>query len=76
MDNTLIRKVEDFLSNEENIIFRDGVTEDDTIASAEKALNVSFDKDYIEFLKLFGGSFAGLLFMVLKIPKCFPIKQL
>ncbi len=60
MDNTLIRKIEDFLSNEENSIFRGAATEDDTIANAEKELNVSFDKDYIEFLKLFGGSFIGI----------------
>ncbi|MGQ7853702.1 SMI1/KNR4 family protein [Pedobacter sp. WC2501] len=60
MDNTLFRKIEDFLSNDENVIFRGGPTECDMIAIAEKELNVNFDKDYIEFLKLFGGSFVGL----------------
>lgn len=60
MNIDLVNRISNFLSNIENNDFAGKPVDEVTINEAEKILNVSFDKDYKEFLTLFGGSFVGV----------------
>ncbi len=60
MNTELISRVENFLFDKNNRFFLGKPSIDSIIADAEHKLNVKFDKDYIQFIKLFGGSFIGL----------------
>ena len=60
MNESLIKRIEYFLFDKDNSLFLGKPAEDKIITDAEKKLNVKFDKDYIQFIKLFGGSFVGL----------------
>lgn len=60
MNDLLIKRIDDFLSRDENDIFKGVPVDFQEIIQAEKDLDVNFDEDYVEFLTLFGGSFVGL----------------
>jgi hypothetical protein len=57
MKQELIDKIKSILSN--NDLFAGKFVNEEIIKNAEKELNVNFDKDYIQFLSLFGGSYTG-----------------
>lgn len=57
MNKELIANIEKYLLD--NDLFEGTPSDDEEINKAEKELNVSFDEDYREFLKLFGGSYVG-----------------
>ncbi|MCH4829560.1 SMI1/KNR4 family protein [Flavobacterium columnare] len=57
MKQEIIDKIKSILS--ENELFAGKPVDEEIIKNAEKELNVNFDKDYIQFLSLFGGSFTG-----------------
>ena len=60
MNDNLLKRLEDYFSNEENSLYKGQPATDEQISNAEEALDIKFDKDYIEFIKLYGGSFVGL----------------
>jgi hypothetical protein len=55
MNEILINRITNFLEDD----FSENKSTDLEIQEAEKELNVSFDNDYKEFLKLFGGCYVG-----------------
>lgn len=57
MKQEVIDKIKLILS--ENDLFAGKSVDEETIKNAEKELNVNFDKDYVQFLSLFGGSYTG-----------------
>lgn len=57
MKQELIDKIKLILSD--NDLFAGESVNEETIKNAEKELNVNFDKDYVQFLSLFGGSYTG-----------------
>lgn len=59
MNDNLVNRISEFLSDSDNELFAGKPATTDQIEEAEKTLNVSFDKDYKQFLELFGGSFVG-----------------
>lgn len=57
MKQEIINKIKLILSD--NDLFAGKPVDQETIKNAEKELNVNFDKGYVEFLSLFGGSYTG-----------------
>lgn len=57
MKQEVIDKIKLILS--ENDLFAGKSVDEETIKNAETELNVNFDKDYVQFLSLFGGSYTG-----------------
>lgn len=57
MKQELINKIKVLLSK--NDFFSGKPVNEEIIKKAEKELNVNFDKDYIQFLTIFGGSYTG-----------------
>lgn len=57
MKQQVIDKIKTILSD--NDLFAGKSVDELVIKNAEKELNVKFDKDYTEFLSLFGGSYTG-----------------
>jgi hypothetical protein len=57
MIQEVIDKIKLILS--ENDLFAGKSVDEETIKNAETELNVNFDKDYVQFLRLFGGSYTG-----------------
>ena len=57
MRKEIIDKIKLILSD--NDFFAGKSVDEETIKNAEKELNVKFDKDYVQFLSLFGGSYTG-----------------
>ncbi|NDV94593.1 SMI1/KNR4 family protein [Dysgonomonas sp. 521] len=60
MKKEIIKKLKDFFSSEDNQILAGKPATDEQIRNAEELLGVKFSEDYIEFIKLFGGAYAGL----------------
>jgi hypothetical protein len=60
MNDKLLKKLKTFLFDEENKEFVGKSATDEQISQAESLLGVKFSDDYIEFIKLFGGAYAGL----------------
>jgi hypothetical protein len=60
MNTKLIKKLKKFLLNEENSEFVGKPATDEQIIEAENKLGVTFSDDYIAFIKLFGGAYAGI----------------
>lgn len=58
MKQELINKIKLLLS--ENDLFAGKSVNEETIKNAETELNVNLNKDYVQFLSLFGGSYTGL----------------
>ncbi|BFM45634.1 hypothetical protein CFS9_42750 [Flavobacterium sp. CFS9] len=58
MKQELIDKIRLILSD--NDLFAGESVDEEIIKSAENELNVKFDKDYVQFLSLFGGSYTGV----------------
>ena len=56
----LIKKLKKFLLNEDNSEFVGKPATDEQIKEAETKMGVKFSDDYIEFIKLFGGAYAGI----------------
>lgn len=57
MKQEVIDKIKLILS--ENDLFAGKSVDEETIKNAETELNVNFNKDYVQFLSLFGGSYTG-----------------
>lgn len=57
MKQELIEKIRLILFD--NDLFAGKSVNEGIIKNAEKELNVNFDKDYVQFLTLFGGSYTG-----------------
>jgi hypothetical protein len=57
MKQELIDKIKLILSD--NDLFAGKSVDEEIIKNAEKELNINFDKDYVQFLSLFGGSYTG-----------------
>lgn len=57
MKQELISKIKLILSD--NDLFAGKPVNEEIIKKAEKELNVNFDNDYVQFLRLFGGSYTG-----------------
>ncbi|MGM1050209.1 MAG: SMI1/KNR4 family protein [Bacillota bacterium] len=60
MNKELLNKIENFLNREENSSLIGKPASIQEIKNAEKMLNVKFNDQYIEFIKLFGGAYGGL----------------
>jgi len=59
MDASLIRRIESFLNKSEFEGLKGEPATDEDILNAEQVLNVKFNEEYIQFIKLFGGACAG-----------------
>lgn len=57
MKKELVDKIRLILSD--NDLFAGKPVDEEIIKNAETELNVNFDKDYVQFLMLFGGSYTG-----------------
>ncbi|MBD2861169.1 SMI1/KNR4 family protein [Paenibacillus oceani] len=60
MKEELMERLRQFLGRADNASLSGTPAGDEQIASAERLLDVRFDADYIEFIKAFGGAYAGL----------------
>ena len=60
MNDALIHRLEHFLAKEENSTLRGEPALDDEIRAAEEKLDVKFHGDYQDFIKRFGGAYAGM----------------
>ncbi|KOP78410.1 hypothetical protein AMS59_11095 [Lysinibacillus sp. FJAT-14745] len=60
MDANLISRIESFLNKSEFKGFKGIPATDEEILNAEQVLNVKFNKEYVQFIKLFGGACVGL----------------
>ena len=56
MKNELIERIKVFLEDED---YTQNLATDEEINRAENLLKVSFDSDYKQFIKLFGGAYVG-----------------
>ena len=60
MNKELLNKIDNFLRKEENSSLIGKPASIKEINNAETFLNVKFNDQYIEFIKLFGGAYGGL----------------
>ncbi|EPY08598.1 SMI1 / KNR4 family protein [Paenibacillus alvei TS-15] len=60
MNKELLNKIENFLNREENCSLVGKPASIQEIKNAEKMLNVKFNDQYVQFIKLFGGAYGGL----------------
>ena len=60
MNAKLVKKLKEFLFDKENIELVGKPATYEQIKEAENRLGVKFSGDYIEFIKLFGGAYAGI----------------
>src|SRR3954462_6602722 len=60
MNDALIHRLEHFLAKEETSPLRGEPALDDEIRAAEEKLDVKFHGDYQDFIKRFGGAYAGM----------------
>lgn len=58
MNVELVKKIDSFLNKHDGL--RGQPATDTEIKEAENILNIKFNDEYIEFIKLFGGSFCGI----------------
>jgi hypothetical protein len=60
MKDALMKRLEVFLHREDNRSLLGIPASPEEIVKAQQQLNVSFHEDYIDFIKMFGGAYAGL----------------
>lgn len=60
MNDALMRRLEVFLHREDNRTLLGIPASHEEIVKAEQQLNVKFHEEYIDFIKTFGGAYAGL----------------
>lgn len=60
MKESLIERLKLMLLREDNLTLVGHPASQDEINHAVQLLNVSFHKDYVQFLRMFGGAYAGL----------------
>lgn len=60
MNTKLTNKLKKFLLNEDNSGLMGKPATDEQISEAENKLGIKLSDDYIEFIKLFGGAYAGI----------------
>lgn len=60
MNEILMRRLQIFLSREDNGTLMGQLASDAEIAQAEQRLGVRFHEDYRQFIRAFGGAYAGL----------------
>lgn len=60
MNEKLLKRLKDFFSKEENKNLVGKPATDEQIKDAENILNVRFDSQYVQFIKNFGGAYAGV----------------
>ncbi len=61
MNQDILKRLKKFFSKEEHKILMGKPATDEQIRNAEKILNVNFDIQYVEFIKNFGGAYAGIV---------------
>ena len=66
MTSSLIKKIDSFLSREDNIVFRATPADNDEILMAEKQLSLKFNADYKEFILRYGGAYVGIAIYAFK----------
>lgn len=59
MKEELMERLQRFLGREDKASLTGTPAGDEQITAAERLLDVSFDSDYIEYIKTFGGAYAG-----------------
>lgn len=60
MKESLFERLKQILLREDNLTLVGLPASQEEIAHAEQELNVSFHEDYVQFLRTFGGAYAGL----------------
>lgn len=60
MKEALMERLKIFLHREDNYTLVGIATSQDEIDKAEKQLGVKFHEDYVQFIRTFGGAYAGL----------------
>jgi len=60
MKEALIERLKIFLLREDNSTLVGTPAREEEIAKAEQQLKVNFHEDYLQFIKMFGGAYAGL----------------
>ncbi|MCR8659898.1 SMI1/KNR4 family protein [Paenibacillus endoradicis] len=60
MKDELMERLKIFLHREDNITLVGIPASQEEIVNAEQRLNVNFHEDYVHFIKMFGGAYAGL----------------
>ncbi|KOR89161.1 SMI1/KNR4 family protein [Paenibacillus solani] len=60
MNEALMERLQKFLSREDRASLVGCPATQEEISHAEQLLNVSFHEDYLRFIRMFGGAYAGL----------------
>lgn len=60
MNEQLLTRVRENLISDQDMVLYGIPATDEEIANAEEKLNIKFNEQYIEFIKLFGGAFGGI----------------
>lgn len=60
MNDALIERVKTFLHQEDKSMLVGTPASEEEIATAEQQLKINFHEDYVQFIKTFGGAYAGL----------------
>lgn len=60
MKESLVERLKLMLLREDNLALVGHPASQEEIVHAEQQLNVSFHKDYVQFLRMFGGAYAGI----------------
>jgi len=60
MNEALMERLKVFLQREDNSTLVGIPASQEEIAEAQRQLNVNFHEDYVQFIRTFGGAFAGL----------------
>ncbi|MGI2297908.1 SMI1/KNR4 family protein [Paenibacillus sp. GXUN7292] len=60
MNDALMERLKAFLHREGNSSLVGSPASQEEIVNAQQQLNVSFHEDYVQFIRTFGGSYAGL----------------
>ncbi|MCR6678368.1 SMI1/KNR4 family protein [Escherichia marmotae] len=60
MNEELLARVREEITSDQDMVLYGVPASDEEIIQAEKILNIKFNNQYIEFIKLFGGAFGGI----------------
>lgn len=60
MKDALMKRLKTFLHRKDNSTLVGSPASQEEIANAQQRLNVKFHEDYVQFIRTFGGAYAGL----------------
>lgn len=60
MNQELLERVRKEITSDQDMVLYGNPASDEEIARAENMLNIKFNDQYIQFIKLFGGAFGGI----------------